>query len=226
MSSEHDDPHIEGDLELMLYADGELDEARAAEVAARVAKSPELQNKLAALRLGGAMVAKLADAGAGPAGSIADDVMRAIALEAGGAKVISLDEQRVARSKAGVDKAPIGAAPATSPANDNSRSPLVILTAIAVAVAAAFFLWGRSSPPDPVAGSSTTGGPAMTTTAPAPKAPSPEPTMVADREPEPGVEVTSVDFGSRVGSVFYVEGQEKGATTTVVWLSDDALGGD
>lgn len=225
MSSEHDDLHIEGDLELMLYADGELDEARAAEVEARVAKSPALQNKLAALRLGGAMIAKLADAGADPADSIADDVMRAIAREAGGAKVISLDEQRSARAKVDVPKAAIGAA-----ANDNSRSPLVILTAIAVAVAAGFFLWGRSSPPDPVAGSSATGSAAMTTTAPPPKAPSPEPTMVADRvadrEPEPGVEITSVDFGSRVGSVFYVEGHEKGATTTVVWLSDDALGGD
>jgi hypothetical protein len=40
------------------------------------------------------------------------------------------------------------------------------------------------------------------------------------QEYEPTVEVASVDFGSKSGSVFYVPSGEPGAATTVVWVSD------
>jgi hypothetical protein len=44
---------------------------------------------------------------------------------------------------------------------------------------------------------------------------------------EHGVEVAAVDFGTRMGAVFYVpSGTSASSTTTVVWLSDDSSGED
>ncbi len=35
----------------------------------------------------------------------------------------------------------------------------------------------------------------------------------------PGVEVASVNWGEKPGAVYYVPGDDDGATTTVVWLA-------
>jgi hypothetical protein len=76
---------------------------------------------------------------------------------------------------------------------------------------------------------------ANTTAAPPPAAPEPAPVVAdrlgsasagADDEVKPGVEVAAVDFGARMGTIFYVPtGSTPSSTmTTVVWLSDDGTG--
>jgi hypothetical protein len=74
---------------------------------------------------------------------------------------------------------------------------------------------------------------AMTSTPeqiPAPPAPvkAAEPTPSPDADDEHGVEVAAVDFGARMGTIFYVPtgAAASNATTTVVWLNDDAAGGE
>jgi hypothetical protein len=48
-----------------------------------------------------------------------------------------------------------------------------------------------------------------------------------EADDEHGVEVAAVDFGARIGSIFYVPTglAASNATTTVVWLNDEAAGG-
>lgn len=48
---------------------------------------------------------------------------------------------------------------------------------------------------------------------------------LVDEELSPTVAVNAVDFGSRTGTVFYVP-NDRGSTTTVVWVTDDELGGN
>lgn len=53
-----------------------------------------------------------------------------------------------------------------------------------------------------------------------------EPTdSLTDEELSPTVAVNAVDFGSRSGTVFYVP-NDRGSTTTVVWVTDNELGGN
>ena len=153
------------DLELMLYADDELDGDRLAAVEAWLAASLAARTKLAALRAVSSMVRERA-LDSTRADGIADSVMGLIAAEgrhngvAGNAK---------SASTIGAESA----APARKvvalrhPANDRSRSVYLIAAGV----------------------------------------------------------VAAVDFGTRMGAVFYVPGETAASsTTTVVWLSDDSAG--
>jgi len=73
-----------GDVELMLWVDGELDPHRAAEVEEYVASDPRARAIVAALRLGSEVVAAdaLRRAEAGDADSIVDNVMDLIEADA------------------------------------------------------------------------------------------------------------------------------------------------
>jgi hypothetical protein len=206
------------DLDLMLYADGELEgEARAA-VEAYLARTATGKAKAAALSLLSDVVREQALGAAGKADGIADAVMAKIAVEGATTKgapppkpvaitnALRAGEEQVRRNK--------------PPANDNSRR-IFALAAVAVAAAAGLMIWSRmdaTSPQvghDPVAISTTSHqhGPTPPSTA--------EPT--ANGEDELGVEVAAVDFGARMGTIFYVPMEETASnvTTTVVWLNDD-----
>jgi hypothetical protein len=56
----------------------------------------------------------------------------------------------------------------------------------------------------------------------------PAPPSTQEAEGDVGVEVAAVDFGSRIGTIFYVptEAATSNHTTTVVWLADDPVGGE
>jgi len=204
------------DRELMMFSDGELDDARRDEVAAFLASSHDARRKLSGLHAVGELVQRDADrlATAFRADDIAARVMAKIeASEGSGPK-----------SVAAVGRVPKGDA---RPANDNARY-IYGLAAAAAAAAAALWLWGNGAPPPPVGSNEgpraviTTPAMAEATTAPVPitstVASATEPARKANETP--GVEVASVNWGeNQPGAVYYVPGNADGATTTVVWLA-------
>lgn len=227
--------HIEqpiSDLDLMLYLDGELSADRHDEVRRALTRDKALRSKLSALEVTSTIIRERAvDAAANI--DLTDSVMAKILA---GDAAVSLDKRDIApvldldqsedssthpAEQVRLEK--LGAR--SQPSNDNARS-IFALVALAVAAAASFMVWGRLAP-----NPSTTAPVAMVTTqevAPAkppaelPMQPAiaPEPETV--EEPEVGVEVAAVDFGSKVGTVFYVptEAAASTHTTTVVWLTD------
>ncbi|WP_437525696.1 hypothetical protein WME79_39320 [Sorangium sp. So ce726] len=221
------------DLELMLYVDGELDEARHRQVEEYVLHDPRCQAKVAALVTAADMVRDSALASSAADG-IADGVMAKILEEKAGA----------ARVDGGTAARPLAASPSAepprararlqgSPANDNARG-IFALTALAVAAAAALMVWGKMGVETPTADLTASAPSALL--APPPEAPSallaapakePDAAPSFEGEVEPGVEIAAVDFGARMGTIFYVpqEAVASGPTTTVVWLSDDGPGG-
>ena len=213
------------DLELMLYADGELEGERLAAVEAFLARDVGSRRKLSSLGLVAGLVREQAVASASPADGIADALMAQIAMEAGTNGVVHATS---APRREVIAPTPVQLAPrAAKPANDNSRG-IFALAAAAIAAAAALMIWGRADVGPEVA---TNLSPGQTTEARpivvAPSAPvkGVEPAVEADDEH--GVEVAAVDFGARIGSIFYVPtgSAASNATTTVVWLNDEAAGG-
>ena len=217
------------DLELMLYADGELEGERFTAVEAFLARDAGSRRKLSSLGLVAGLVREQAVASASPADRIADALMAQIALEAGTNGVVHATS---APLREVVAPAPVKLTPvaprAAKPANDNSRG-IFALAAAAIAAAAALMIWGRSDVRPEVAtnqspGQTTEARPVVVAAPPAP-AKVVEPAVEADDEH--GVEVAAVDFGARIGSIFYVPTglAASNATTTVVWLNDEAAGG-
>lgn len=216
------------DLELMLYADGELEDERIAAVEAFLARDAGSRRKLSSLGLVAGLVREQAVASASPADRIADALMAQIAAEAstnGVAHAASAPLREVA-SPTPVKLAPV-APRAAKPANDNSRG-IFALAAAALAAAAALMIWARSDVRPEVASNLSAG---QTTEARsivvAPPATVKVVEPAAEADDEHGVEVAAVDFGARMGSIFYVPtgSAASNATTTVVWLNDEAAGG-
>jgi anti-sigma factor RsiW len=213
------------DLELMLYADGELEDARRAMVEAYLARDTAASSKLAAQRLVSGIVRERALGAAGRADGIADAVMAEIESPAKGAAEAKIPKPAALAPAKG------GLAPKMGrerPANDNARG-IFALAAVALAAAAGLMLWSRmGAEPQaalhfPVATSATT---QEQSPAPPPQVETAEP--APDGDDGPAVEVAAVDFGARVGTIFYVptEAAASNATTTVVWLNDDSAGGE
>lgn len=126
------------DMELMLYVDGELDDARRAEIEAHLEQSESGRRKTSALRIGSGMVREhaleqakdfdIASAVMAKIDAVASDTEKSSAQqERAGAEVIEIG----ARRPAAVDR--------PKAANDNSRS-IFTLAAIAVAAAAALMI--------------------------------------------------------------------------------------
>lgn len=224
--------HVEkdiSDLDLMLYLDGELSAQRHDEVRRAVTQDKVLRNKLAALELSSTLVRERAlDAAANI--DFADAVMaRILSADA----VVALDARDAApeTNPSSEDKlAPVRLEKLGAPAaasNDNARR-VFALVALAVAAAASFMIWGRlapnpgTMPSEPVAMVTTPEIVRPTPPVEMPAAPANEADTAVDEELEPGVEVASVDFGSQVGTIFYVptEAATSKHTTTVVWLTD------
>lgn len=104
---------------------------------------------------------------------------------------------------------------------------------LAVAAAAALLVWGRGAdnlptatptPSAEVAPSAAVAAVTAPSATPSPSAPASATEEEAEPEPVHGVEVAAVEFGGKMGSIFYVPSGETGSgnTTTVVWLADDA----
>ena len=218
---------IPSDLELMLYADGELQSERFAVVEAFLAREPTARRKLSSLGLVSGLVRERAIAAASPADGIADALMARIAAETATNGVVHAKATPLHAAAAPVKLAPVAVITPSSakPANDNSRG-IFALAAVAIAAAAALMIWGRADLHPELA---STAPAAQTEARPIIVAP---PALIKVTEPaaeidgEHGVEVAAVDFGARMGSIFYVPTglAASNATTTVVWLNDDAAG--
>ncbi len=224
------------DLELMLYADGELEGERLREVKLAVEKDAALRSKLTALRLASDIVRE--DALAADI-DLTDGIMARITAASGTAERDPRDaapapkvaEQRLPAKVEPLLQPGVGkkVAAKRGASNDNARG-IFALTAVAVAAAAAMMVWGRvdtapTRPQEaPVAVAPNTQETAPAEPAPAPPAAAP----AGEGETDVGVEVAAVDFGSRVGTIFYVpaEAAPSNHTTTVVWLADDPAGGE
>jgi anti-sigma factor RsiW len=195
------------DLELMLYADGELEGEEAAAVEAYLARDANARAKLAAMGIVGGVVRAGALASTAKADGIADAVMAQIAKES-------------AEKPASAPVVPLRPA---RPANQNA---LWAVAVVAVAAAAGLLVWARgtTSPVGPVAS-----GPTAPLSAQSDGRPMGRDAAVRldSGGVVHGVEVAAVDFGAHSGAVFYVPtGSADSATTTVVWLSDDSSGGN
>lgn len=218
------------DLELMLYADGELDAERHAEVEAYLARNAAASSKLAALGMASSIVHEGALSVNPKADGIADAVMAQIAAEA------SRSAAPLAPSLPSTKTAPAPApAPAPAgrllrerrgkPANDNSRG-IFTLAAFAVAAAAGLMLWSRADMQAPPHAKGTPETTIQETAPPAPDNAAELPQEKTDKDDEPAVEVAAVDFGALTGTIFYVPtgAAASNATTTVVWLNDESAG--
>ncbi|MDI1448240.1 hypothetical protein [Polyangium sp. 6x1] len=228
------------DLELMMYVDGELEGERLREVRQALSRDSVLRNKVAALSLSASIVRENAESAASI--DLTDGIMARIAADESSTRdardaAPALLEVPVERKGAdvkpllrpGLDKA----ASKSAPSNDNSRG-IFALAAIAVAAAAGLMIWGRMD----VGAPQPQGAPvaAVTTPAELPAAPAPTPAEAPraadadaqDGDAEPGVAVAAVDFGTKIGTIFYVpaEAATSNHTTTVVWLADDSAGGE
>ena len=223
------------DQELMLYADGELDDERLAELETLLAGDETAQRKLWGLRMTGDLVREAASE-LTTADSIADAVMMKIGADSQSNGARSVQDSRSSKQAEVIPigerrPAALGKVASKRAANDSSRS-IWTLTAVAVAAAAGMMIWGRMAGEPILEGpraQSTTSAvePAVPAEAPRPlaaEASSPTP----DGELEMGVEVAAVDFGARTGTIFYVSGDQGASspTTTVVWLADDVAGGE
>lgn len=223
-TANHGDPSAPPtDLELMLYVDGELDEARRLQVEHYLLHDPSCRAKVEGLTAVADVIRDSALASSAAADGIADVVMAKIGEERSSAAEVTgnADVPPLAAPPPGA-RAPFQKAPA----NDNARG-IVALAALAAAAAAAMMIWGRTEPEAPRA---VTASPPPAEVAAPQAPPGDEPTVAAppaEGEIGPGVEIAAVDFGARMGTVFYVprEATASGPTTTVVWLSDDGPGG-
>jgi hypothetical protein len=231
--------------DLMLFLDGELDNAQLAEVERQLESDADARCHVVAMHLTGSILRERAEQSTA-ADSIADLVMARIdkgdlpagEVEAPPALVAELpngasrrsarpsdaSEARPAREGAPRSLPHIGIPPSKRTANDNART-IWALTAVAVAAAAAFMIWGKADDapvamprPNPTESQLADPPPEVV------RNPPPEAPTTPDTDVVGGVEVATIDFGSSQGSVFYVPGSG-GETTTVVWLADDEPGG-
>ena len=229
------------DLELMMYVDGELEGERLREVRQAVSRDDVLRSKVAALSLSGAIVRENAESDFAGI-DLSDGIMARIAAdksptreardEAPGPTAPALAPEPKEAEVKPLLRPGLGKVAAKSPSNDNSRG-IFALAAIAVAAAAGLMIWGRMDvatpgPQAPVAAVTTPAeAPAEPAQAPA-EAPRVAETDTEESDDEVGVAVAAVDFGAKIGTIFYVptEAATSNHTTTVVWLADDSAGGE
>ncbi|MFO0549245.1 MAG: hypothetical protein U0271_12710 [Polyangiaceae bacterium] len=236
------------DLELMMYFDGELDEPRRTEVERFVGGDRVALGKLGGLGLVGAGVRNEA-AGWSSKVSLTDAIMRTVesssAKSQDTARVVTAATPSVETTGTPIERKRIPtleavpssrmAASSKRAANDNGRS-IFALAGLAAAAAVALFVWGRGertnqtaaeAPSDVAKSTEITAGdppPQLDPTAVVAQAPTPTattPTAPVPSDDEPGVAVAAVDFGSKQGAIYYMDGDQKGATTTVVWIADE-----
>ncbi len=212
-----------GDRDLLRFYDGDLTDDEAAAVMHRVERDALVSRKLAGLTLLGDLVREAV--AAEPAFDVADDVMARIDADAGsqqGSSSIappSAEDRRIA-SAAAVPRPELERVRASSakPANENSRS-IFALAACAAAAAAGLFVWGRMPVDDIPISRAVPSEPASAVAALSGQKVAPEPSG-ATVESGPGVEIASVDFGARQGSVFYMPNTDSAALTAIVWIDD------
>lgn len=185
------------DLELMLWADGELEGEARERVAAYVAHDQAAQAKLAAMGLVGDLLREEARADT-RADDLADLIMGRLLAEA--------------QPEAPPAPAKLAEVIPLRPTPRRRTHPGVWALAVgAVAAAAGLLLWSRG--PSPIEGSLAS---VTTHQTPAPPA-----------EAERGVEVAALDTGEHAGAIFYVPSDSAQASdTAVVWITADSSGGN
>ena len=195
-------------LELMAFADGELDDDRAEEVAAWVAGHPEDARIVRAIGDVGAVVANVAGRKVGT--DVADDVLAAIdRIEAAERNAIIASTPPPPTSRIRT----LRPAPASGPVSARSQrvgrvGAAIMAVALAAAAAAVVIYRGRAERA-PLAGPI-----ASIEKSPASNVPATSDDAVH------GTDVDAVDFGAHQGAIFYVPGQAN-TSTVVVWIAEE-----
>lgn len=221
-------------LEIMALFDGELDPARAAEVEAWLDEHPraaaDYDDWLRELSAVGELVRDASAARAGAFRSVADDVLRQVAEDrraaAASPRIGALEAAGPAEPRAGDALVPVLASrlPTRSDAVPVPRTPrrfrrpswTTLATGVGLVAAAAACL-AVSHFKDPVIGAKPT-TPALVAAS--------GPLLLVASAPvwsvreQLGVAVDTVDFGARMGTIFYQPG-EAASATTVVWIKDE-----
>ncbi len=183
-------------LDVMAYADGELEADEAARVEGMVTASVEARELLASIRALGEGVRAAAPTGSAASLEITDEIMGRLVPN-------ELDRARLKR---------------------HGRVRMAFVAASVAAIAAAVFLYVRQGAETPQ--QATNQGPAVPvataplTTAPVP---TPDPSGALAQLRSRSVEVDSVDTGSHAVSVFYVDNApaaDTPAQSVVVWIDD------
>ncbi|MBX3192470.1 MAG: hypothetical protein KF819_36100 [Labilithrix sp.] len=178
-------------MQLMAYADGELEGQELAEAKKLLASEPDAARFVEQIAGLGAVVARGHEAGAGKkvaSFDVADAVMAAVEKEP--AKVVSLASRRAKTEKA---------------ESGNLRIGVGIVAALALA--ASIFLYARPQETPMAQG--------------LPQAPSaPQVLASADPGGGPGVSVTAVESPGHSVSVFYLPSANELTTSVVVWVDE------
>ena len=232
------------DIELMMWADGELEEPRRSEVERFIESSAgkesrlKLQGMAAVDAFARSHVASFDAMHAAHADTITEAVMKEVSSEAHRAaeRGLGTSKARVSAVRTAAEAGRVdSAAVLAKPGNDNSRL-IFTLAALAAAAAVAIGVWGSKRPPPDVASHLAPMSPESALVAPpssvalAPQAV--DSAAIAVALPalldEPPVKVASVDFGTKRGAIYYVpkdgapaDGPSLASTTTVVWINDD-----
>lgn len=204
-------------LELMAYADGELDEPQAREVACWLVANPEDRALVAGMRSFHEQVGEAAERlVVAPPVDLTDSIFAAIEREnresAPAKSGPRLTSRRVAEPPA------VQAGPqAARVASLHRRRPYGPALAGVFAVAAAGLLWWRSPAPTQLASPAEEPSHAQVTSAIVASVAIDDDAVIGDD----GSAITSVEFGAQSGAIFYVRGDN--TASAVLWLEDNEV---
>jgi len=185
--------------EIMLFADGELDADREAQVLRHVQRDSRATAMLANVLVMGECVREVADSRARDSG--ADDIAAMVMA-------------RIAQDRA------LRVAPKRTAARRLVSVVPVAIGGLALAAAVALLVWRVGG--EGWMQSVSVGG-LVNSTGVLERAVASASLPKLYRDHLPSVSVDAVDFGARMGTVFYVPSDT--GTTTVVWLANDEAGG-
>ena len=201
-------------LELMAYADGELEAKEIPRVEALLERDEEARQLVSAMAgsdVFGALLSPSFDAAAESAAvdAIADAVMARVAVETMQPKVTSLNAARAKRDR---------------------RVGLGVTLAAVAALAASVFFFVRSQPASSIQGAqvaTANANPPSTITAPIPTSPKGAVAAADPGERQEGIQVDEVDTPSQDVSVYYVRGggPAKSQGSVVIWVGQQGPSG-
>ncbi len=205
-------------LELMAYADGELDDDARARIEGVLRESDEARAVVAAMDPLGEFVRTSAETGAQAADGIANAVMARI--EADSAHDV------IATTRAANDAG--GGELERARARRAARNRVFAAAAAVAALAAGYFVMARPAAPNGEAVAVETPSTPTASAALPREAPSTATVAVLDTPQTAGVEVEHVDAPNNDVSVIYVPAvatPDVNASSVVIWINDDKVAG-
>lgn len=205
-------------LELMAYADGELDEPQAREVARWLVANPEDRALVAGMRSFHEQVGEAAERlVVAPPVDLTDSIFAAIERDNRESAPAKSGPRLTSRRVAEPPAKPQVASPPARVTTLHRRRPYGPALAGVFAVAAAGLLWWRSPAPTQLASPAEEPSHAQITSAVVASVAIDDDAVIGDD----GSAITSVEFGAQSGAIFYVRGDN--TASAVLWLEDNEV---